>query len=220
MDPKNYFESLFDMEKDKAVFDACVESLRKMQKAEDVIPAVEILYVIDQITDKTIVKGIFIDTMLKYAPQFKAKERGKSIDAVRYHINKVVSAFKKNKQDYKRRKIDELTSTKSTWSFDEPKDKEKLQCIMLMFKVMGLDLKKETSKGFDGSSTGDIRFYRFSATAKEALSVLTQIKNELGEDCLSGFSYTSDINEVELDELTLVQAIKIAEDELHQQPFI
>lgn len=208
MDKKFDFESLFDMNKDKDLYDDCIRILGQISEANQIVSAVQYLYMVDRIMPETIVSKDFITALLERAPLLQG-QKGTGIDNLRVYIRTYKNnEWEHNRREYVRMRARILANPSAYASFRMPEDEEEFAHIKFFLKKCGIDLIFHGDIGFDGVSHRNSRLYQFTASPEVIADVLQMVLTEFGAEALTDISYRSE--RFDKNDLTLKQTINYA----------
>lgn len=207
MEEKFDFEKLFDMTRDKDVYDDCIRILGQITEANQIVAAIKCLYVVDRILPETIVSKGFIEALLERAPLLQG-QKGTGIDNLRVYIRKDKLEWENNKKEHVRMRARFLANPSAYASFRMPEDEEELAHIKFFMTKCGIELIYHGDIGFDGISHRNARLYQFNASPDFIAEVFQKVLSEFGADAITDITYRSDV--FDKNDLTLKQAINYA----------
>lgn len=201
--------------KDADTINATCERLKVLRTPRDIAyGVVSQLLGKGKITSKIISSQEFIDALIKLSPKLKD---GITVDALRKQINLMKEVMDWNNREQ------ELEKAKSVGNkggeiflhikYLDEKDYSNLQNFLTNISPTAYDIY---SKNFDGEGSEAVPVIKITGCPADIAKVLSAIEQHLGGDLGRIFKYVSPQNQFERDNLTLAQALAIANSEIAQ----
>lgn len=215
MDEKGRIEKyrdLFDMTKERQLFEDTLSLLQRATKAREVAEVVARLFDVGSVNSDRVVTKEFIGILLGVATHL---QKGSSVNNIREHINSIIvrdrwKAREKESRESKPFKINEDTITVN---FSVTFDRDKFALLQDIIHQMDMVLSRVTVSHFDGHPDTAIPVYQLHGASPTVAAALRQIRDSLGTDSLADIYYASESCGFERGHLTLSQTIQLAEND-------
>lgn len=215
MDEKGRIEKyrdLFDMTKERQLFEDTLSLLQRATKAREVAEVVARLFDVGSVNSDRVVTKEFINILLGVATHL---QKGSSVNNIREHINNVIArdhwgTREKESRESKPFKINEDTITVN---FSVTFDRDKFALLQDIIHQMDMVLSRVTVSHFDGHPDTAIPVYQLHGASPTVAVALRQIRDRLGADSLTDIYYASESCSFERGHLTLSQTIQLAEND-------
>jgi len=215
MNENNYIEEyrkLFNMDKEKAVYEETLSMLQRATKAHEVAEAVAKLFDVSSINSELVVKGSFIEILIGIAANLR---KGSSVNNLREHINSVIARdkWKVRERESRESRPFKINGDTITVNFSVTFDRDKFALLQDIIHQMDMTLSRVTVSHFDGNPETATPVYQLQGASVSVAAALRKIHDNIGADALFDIRYTSGAYGFERTHLTLSQTIQLAENE-------
>lgn len=215
MDEKDRIEKyrdLFDMTKERQLFEDTLSLLQRATKAREVAEVVARLFDVGSVNSDRVVTKEFINILLGVATHL---QKGSSVNNIREHINDIIARdrWKIREKESRESKPFKINEDTITVNFSVTFDRDKFALLQDIIHQMDMVLSRVTVNRFDGHPDTAIPVYQLQGASPSIAAVLRQIRDSLGTDSLTDIYYASESYGFERGHLTLLQTIQLAENE-------
>lgn len=215
MDEKDRIEKyrdLFDMTKERQLFEDTLSLLQRATKAREVAEVVARLFDVGSVNSDRVVTKEFINILLGVATHL---QKGSSVNNIREHINDIIARdrWKIREKESRESKPFKINEDTITVNFSVTFDRDKFALLQDIIHQMDMVLSRVTVSRFDGHPDTAIPVYQLQGASPSIAAVLRQIRDSLGTDSLTDIYYASESYGFERGHLTLLQTIQLAENE-------
>lgn len=206
------YRNLFDMATERQVFEETLSLLRRATKAREVAEAVGRLAGVGGISSERVVTGDFINILRGVATGL---EKGGSVNNLREQINNVIARDRWKAREKERRETRPfiISGDKITVNFSVTLDSDNFALLQDIARQFNLALEKITVTHFDGHPDTAAPLFQVRGTPRQVSAVLYAVRERLGDSALSDIRYISVAQRFERAHLTLLQALRLAENE-------
>lgn len=206
------YRNLFNMATERQVFEETLSLLRRATKAREVAEAVGRLAGVGGISSERVVTGDFINILRGVATGL---EKGGSVNNIREQINSVIARdrWKAREKEHRETRPFIISGDKITVNFSVTLDSSKFALLQDIARQFNLALEKITVTHFDGHPDTAVPLFQVQGTPRQVSAVLYAVRERLGESALSDIRYISVAQRFERAHLTLLQALRLAENE-------
>lgn len=215
MNENNYTEEyrkLFNMDKEKAVYEDTLSMLQRATKAHEVAETVAKLFDVSSINSDRVVTKDFIQILIGVADKL---QKGSSVNNLRGHINSVIARdkWKVREKESRESKPFKINGDTITVNFSVTFDRYKFALLQDIIHQMDMALSRVTVSHFDGTPETATPVYQLQGAPVSVAAALRKIHDNIGADALIDIRYTSGTYGFERTHLTLPQTIQLAENE-------
>ena len=215
MDEKDRIEKyrdLFDMTKERQLFEDTLSLLQRATKAREVAEVVARLFDVGSVNSDRVITKEFINILLGVATHL---QKGSSVNNIREHINGIIARdrWKAREKESRESKPFRINEDTITVNFSVTFDRDKFALLQDIIHRMDMVLSRVTVSRFDGHPDTAIPVYQLQGASPTVAAALRQIRDSLGADSLTDIYYASESYGFERGHLALSQTIQLAEND-------
>ena len=215
MDEKDRIEKyrdLFDMTKERQLFEDTLSLLQRATKAREVAEVVARLFDVGSVSSDRVITKEFINILLGVATHL---QKGSSVNNIREHINGIIARdrWKAREKESRESKPFRINEDTITVNFSVTFDRDKFALLQDIIHRMDMVLSRVTVSRFDGHPDTAIPVYQLQGASPTVAAALRQIRDSLGADSLTDIYYASESYGFERGHLALSQTIQLAEND-------